>query len=106
MIGIDMKMPKICGKCRFATAFECIINRKFIRNHDKKSAHCPLVEINKQAIGLNADDVNDALKILKSWNGGIFVEKREDSISYGYLEAKITKAIKTAIKALEIMQNN
>ena len=45
MVGIDMKMPEICGKCRFATAFECIVNREFIPDFDKRAPHCPLVQI-------------------------------------------------------------
>ena len=48
MIGIDMKMPETCGQCRFATAFECSVNRKFIPDFDKKSAHCPLTTLDKQ----------------------------------------------------------
>lgn len=45
MVGIDMKMPERCGKCRFATAFECTVNRKFIPDFDKRAPHCPLVQI-------------------------------------------------------------
>lgn len=45
MVGIDMKMPEMCGKCRFATAFECIVNREFIPDFDKRASHCPLVQI-------------------------------------------------------------
>ena len=45
MVGIDMKMPEMCGKCRFATAFECIVNRELIEDHAKRAPHCPLVQI-------------------------------------------------------------
>lgn len=43
---------------------------------------------------------NEALKILKSWNGGIFVESKDGNLSHGYLFSEVTEAISLAITAL------
>lgn len=45
MVGIDMEMPECCAKCRFATAFECSVNKEFIKDHHKKAEHCPLIKM-------------------------------------------------------------
>ena len=55
MIGIDMKMPETCGKCRFATAFDCMANGQFIPDHDKRAPHCPLIPIKDQSPYIVAD---------------------------------------------------
>lgn len=44
MIQIEMEMPKRCGECRFASAFDCLVNGKFITDHNERAEHCPLQE--------------------------------------------------------------
>ena len=44
-VYIDMKMPDKCGHCRFATAFDCGVDGKFIKTHDARRKDCPLIEI-------------------------------------------------------------
>ena len=44
MIQIEMEIPKRCGECRFASAFDCLLNGKFITDHNERAEHCPLQE--------------------------------------------------------------
>ena len=43
----------------------------------------------------------EALKILKSWDGYMFLEREEGCVGYSYLREVSQEAIDTAIKALE-----
>lgn len=41
----DMKMPDMCGHCRFTTAFDCEVTCNPIVDHKVRNADCPLIEI-------------------------------------------------------------
>ena len=40
-----MKLPDMCGHCRFATAFDCKATGNFIIDHSVRNADCPLDEV-------------------------------------------------------------
>ena len=48
-----MEMPEKCGKCRFATAFECQVTKNFITTFNVRQVDCPLV---------SADDVRPVVR--------------------------------------------
>lgn len=48
---------------------------------------------------------NEAIEILKSWDGCIFLEREEDSVGYSYNKEISQEAIAFAIKVLEERQD-
>ena len=40
-----MEIPDKCGKCRFATAFECQVTKNFITTFNVRQVDCPLVPV-------------------------------------------------------------
>ena len=40
-----MEIPERCGKCRFATAFDCLVTKNFITTFDVRQVDCPLVPV-------------------------------------------------------------
>ena len=50
-----MKMPEKCGKCRFATAFECQVTKNFITTFNVRQVDCPLVPVPPHGRLIDAD---------------------------------------------------
>ena len=70
---IKMDMPERCGKCRFTTAFDCVVDGKFIVDHSKRRADCPLSEvpahgrlIDADALKQNTYEIYDPLGIIEA----------------------------------------
>lgn len=40
-----MNKPDMCGHCKFATAFDCMVSGVFIKDHHKVNDDCPIVYI-------------------------------------------------------------
>lgn len=50
MVGIDMRMPRNCGECRFKSHSWCAAKEAFDKRHEevrekKRPTWCPLIEL-------------------------------------------------------------
>ena len=50
-----MEMPERCGKCRFATAFECEVTKNFITTFNVRQVDCPLFPVPPHGRLIDAD---------------------------------------------------
>lgn len=50
-----MEIPERCGKCRFATAFECLVTKNFITTFNVRQADCPLIPVPPHGRLIDAD---------------------------------------------------
>ena len=57
-----MEMPTRCGKCRFATAFECQVTKNFITTFNVRQVDCPLVPVPPHGRCIDADALETDLK--------------------------------------------
>jgi hypothetical protein len=69
----DMDMPDKCGHCRFATAFDCGVDGRFIKTHDARRKDCPLTEVPEPHGRLiDADKLKKVIASAKHMDAGIF----------------------------------
>ena len=52
-----MEIPEKCGKCRFATAFECQVTKNFITTFNVRQVDCPLVPVPPHGRLVDADEM-------------------------------------------------
>lgn len=67
-INIDMEMPNKCGKCRFASAYNCKITDKFIEDHDIIPEHCPLKEKDTESFNDVLNEIKGKIEKIKVGN--------------------------------------
>ena len=63
---IKMEMPEKCGKCRFATAFECQVTKNFITTFNVRQVDCPLVPVPRHGRLIDADAFENFIR--KDWD--------------------------------------
>lgn len=85
---IKMDMPERCGKCRFTTAFDCVVDGKFIVDHSKRRADCPLLEVPAHGRLIDADALISGCK-------------DEKGSYYGHESAIIGEAVESAPTVIE-----
>lgn len=56
-----MEMPEKCGKCRFATAFECQVTKNFITTFNVRQVDCLLAPVPPHGRLIDVDKVLDKL---------------------------------------------
>ena len=79
-----MEMPDRCGRCRFATAFDCGVDKQFIPTHDERRYDCPLVPVPPHGRLIDADALVD-----EAYQPG----------AYGYVDALQIENAPTIIEA-------
>lgn len=64
-----MEMPEKCGKCRFATAFECQVTKNFITTFNVRQVDCPIAPVPPHGRLIAEDDVIETAWMILSGLG-------------------------------------